>query len=77
MNPLLRKHHSFIVINPKRYASNTVNITTKCTMGELYERTMIRKNKCIQLGYQYIEIWESQWIMFKSIIRKRQRITRQ
>ena len=63
--------------NPKRYAPHIVNINTKCTMGELYERTMLRKNKCIELGYKYIEIWESQWTKFKSIIRERQRITRQ
>ena len=63
--------------NPKRYAPNEINIMTKCTMEELYEKTMIRKNKCIELGYKYVEIWESQWTMFKSIIIKRQRITRQ
>ena len=63
--------------NPKRYDSNTINKTTKCTMGELYERTNIRKNKCMELGYRYVEIWESQWTSFKSIMLKKQRNTRQ
>jgi len=63
--------------NPKRYDSNTINKTTKCTMGELYERTNIRKNKCIELGYRYVEIWESQWTSFKLIMLKKQRNTRQ
>lgn len=63
--------------NPKKYDSNVVNIITKCTMGELYERTIIRKNTCVELGYRFIEIWESQWTIFKSVIKKRQRVARQ
>ena len=31
----------------------------------------------MELGYRYVEIWESQWTSFKSIMLKKQRNTRQ
>ena len=41
-------------------------------MGELYQKTQEKKQKCIELGYKYIEIWESQWQRFKKFIKMTQ-----
>ena len=51
------------------YAPDTLNKTTKTTMGELYTKTCKRKDKIIALKYNYVEIWESEWISFKKSIK--------
>ena len=38
-------------------------------MGKLYQKTVEKKIKCIELGYKYIELWEYNWKNFKKIIR--------
>jgi hypothetical protein len=55
--------------NPNIYNSNIINTSTKCTMEELYKKTQEKKKRCIELGYKYVEIWESQWNCFKRFIR--------
>jgi len=47
--------------NPKIYNSSLVNPSSKKTFGELYENTIKKKQYCIELKYNYIEIWESEW----------------
>lgn len=55
--------------DPTKYANDEINKVTNTTMGELYHKTVEKKRKCIELGYKYIEIWESQWTRFKKIIK--------
>ena len=42
--------------NPNIYKETVLNERINCTMGQLYENTLRKKNKCLQLGYKYIEI---------------------
>jgi len=59
--------------NPKLYNSSLVNPTSRKTFGELYENTIKKKEKCIELGYKYIEIWESQWRLAIKLVKIIQR----
>ena len=51
------------------YSPDTVNNVSGKTMGELYQKTQEKKKRCLELGYKYIEIWESQWNRFKKFVR--------
>ena len=42
-------------------------------MGELYKRTLQKRDICLTLGYNYVEIWETQWNMFKKVIMRLQK----
>jgi hypothetical protein len=72
-NPLTKTiyefHGSFWHGDPSIYSSEMVNNVTGTTMGELYQKTQEKKRRCIDLGYNYVEIWESQWYRFKKVIR--------
>jgi G:T-mismatch repair DNA endonuclease (very short patch repair protein) len=66
--------------NPNRYESSVWNERTKCTMGQLYENTLKKRETCIALGYRYVEIWENTWRKCKKYLRRIQRkiiLTRQ
>ena len=47
--------------NPKVFKPNDMNPVSKKTYGELYEQTQNKKKKIIELGYNYVEIWEYDW----------------
>jgi hypothetical protein len=72
-NPLSKTiyefHGSFWHGDPSIYQLDTINSVTGTTMGELYQNTLDKKRRCIELGYNYVEIWGSQWHRFKKIIR--------
>ena len=72
-NPLTKTiyefHGSFWHGDPSIYQLDTINSVTGTTMGELYQKTQEKKRICIELGYKYVEIWESQWYCFKKFIR--------
>jgi len=72
-NPLTKTiyefHGSFWHGDPSLYSSQMINPKTGTTMGELYQKTQDKKKKCLELGYKYVEIWESQWYHFKKFIR--------
>ena len=55
--------------NPKIYNSSLVNPSSKKTFGELYENTIKKKQYCIELKYNYIEIWESEWRLAIKLIK--------
>ena len=55
--------------NPNRYEASIFNEITKCTMGQLYENTIKKREICISLGFRYIEIWEHTWKKCKKLIR--------
>jgi len=47
--------------NPNVYDLSKTNPSTKTTFGELYEKTQIKKQDFLDAGYNYIEMWESDW----------------
>jgi hypothetical protein len=59
--------------NPKIFQSDQINPTTKCTFGELYNKTLNKRKILEDLGYKYIEVWENDWNTLKRIILKKQR----
>ena len=59
--------------NPNRYDASVFNEITKCTMGQLLENTIKKKEVCISLGYRYVEIWEHTWKKCKKLLRRIQR----
>lgn len=62
--------------NPKKYDLTKINITLNKTFKELFDNTMLRKQKIINLGYNYKEIWESDWINAIKSIKIIQRLWR-
>lgn len=44
--------------NPEVHNSDTINKSTKCTFGELYQRTLLREEAIKNLGYTLVTIWE-------------------
>jgi len=69
-NTIYEFHGDYWHGNPYLYSEHMFNKTTHCTFGELYKKTQEKKKRCIELGYKYVEIWESDWIRFKNFIRK-------
>lgn len=59
--------------NPKKFDSNSLHPISKirdgdgslrrATYGEVYQKTIERKVKIIALGYNYVEIWETDWLL--------------
>ena len=68
-NTIYEFHGSFWHGDPSIYQLDTINSITGTTMGELYQKTQEKKLICIELGYNYVEIWESTWNRFKRFIR--------
>lgn len=53
--------------NPKKFKSTDINPKTKTTYGELFEATMKKERNIKNAGYNFISIWESDFIIQKSI----------
>ena len=68
-NTIYEFHGSFWHGDPLLFSHDMINPKTCTTMGELYQNTLDKKRRCIELGYNYVEIWESQWSHFKKFIR--------
>lgn len=47
--------------HPTIYNKDEMNTVCNKTFGELYEKTIKRKNKIIELGYNIMEIWDCDW----------------
>jgi hypothetical protein len=62
--------------NPDVFDLLELNKRTNTTYLELYEDTINKKEKIINLGYNYIEIWENDWKKFINIVKNVQRIWR-
>jgi hypothetical protein len=60
--------------NPKIFNPNDINLVSKKTYGELYKRTQVKKEKILELGYNYIEIWEQDWVKAIKAVTKIQKI---
>jgi hypothetical protein len=67
-NTIYEFHGDYWHGNPKKYSCDTINKTTKKTMGELYNKTLERDKRIIELGYNLIIMWEMDWIQIKSAL---------
>ena len=47
--------------NPKFYSSDEINTRFKKSFGQLYEETLIKRQKILDNGYKLVEIWEHEW----------------
>ena len=66
-------HGDFWHGNPQIYNQQHINKVTKTTFGELYENTQKKKQFCMDNGYKYVSIWESEWLRGKNAVRKLQK----
>jgi len=68
-NTIYEFHGDYWHGNPKIFKENELNKTTKCTFGDLYEKTIKREKEIKDMGYNLVVIWESGWNKInKSII---------
>jgi hypothetical protein len=47
--------------NPIFYKSNMINPHTKCSFGELYQRTLEKEASIFKSGLKLVSIWEHEW----------------
>jgi hypothetical protein len=62
--------------NPKMFDKDSINPISKITYGELYEKTQQKKRDILDLGYNYIEMWEYDWRRGIKLVIKIQRVWR-
>ena len=62
-------HGDFWHGNLQIYDQQDINPVTKTTFGELYENTQKKKQFCLDNGYKYLSIWESEWLRGKNAVR--------
>jgi hypothetical protein len=77
-NTIYEYHGDYYHGNLKIYNSNDINSVCKKTFGKLYENTLKKQQFCIDNGYKYCFIWESDWnkakfglIKFQKIIKNK------
>jgi hypothetical protein len=59
--------------NPKMFKMDEMNKVINMTYGELYNKTIQKRDKLIELGYNYVEVWEKDWKDGIKALRKIQR----
>ena len=69
-NTIYEFHGDFWHGNINKYASSDINIITKKSFGELYNKTLERENKIKELGYNLIVMWENDWVNINKNIKK-------
>jgi hypothetical protein len=67
-NTIYEFHGDYWHGNPNVFCNNEFNKTTKCTFGELYKSTISKAQQIIDMGFNLITIWESDWIKLKKCI---------
>ena len=60
-NTIYEYHGTYWHGDPKKFNTNEINKTTKCTFGELYKKTLEKEEQIKNLGYNLVVIWESDW----------------
>jgi len=60
--------------DPNKYPADKWNKTKKCTMGELYQKTIDREENIKNLGYKVITIWEEDWENRQKMLKKIRKI---
>ena len=56
---VLEFHGDFWHGNPVKYSRSTINQVNQMTMGDLYDKTIVKQKYLENLGYNYKCIWES------------------
>ena len=70
---ILEYHGDFWHGNPELFNQEEINSVTKTTYGELYRSTIEKRHFCEESEYEYLIIWESEWIRGRNSIIKLQR----
>lgn len=60
-NTIYEFHGDFWHGNPNIYKDDDINIITKCTYKELYDKTLKKEEILKNLGYNLVVIWEYDW----------------
>lgn len=60
-NTIYEFHGDYWHGNPTKYNANAINKTTKCTFGELYQKTITKELAIKEMGFNLIVMWESDW----------------
>lgn len=60
-NTIYQFHGDFWHGNPKTHNQDAINPIRKCSFGELYEDTKTKDDEIINMGYNLIVMWESEW----------------
>jgi G:T-mismatch repair DNA endonuclease (very short patch repair protein) len=61
-NTIYEFHGDYWHGNPNIFAAEIYNESTDCIMGELYRRTKLREEEILNLGYNLVVMWESDWL---------------
>ena len=72
-NTIYEYHGDFWHGNPKIYNPDDINPITKTTYKQLYDNTMEKQSYCEVNHYNYVSIWESEWLRGKIALIKIQR----
>ncbi len=58
-NTVYEFHGDYWHGNPIVYAPDVINESTRCTMGELYQKTISKEQRLLEMGYNLIIKWET------------------
>ena len=72
-NTIYEFHGDYWHGNPKLFKSLEYNKTTKCTFGDLYQKTLEREQQIKDLGYNLVVMWEYDWNKINNSIKTIQR----
>jgi hypothetical protein len=75
-NTIFEYHGDYYHGNPKIFNALAINEKCNVTFGELYDNTLKKQNFCLDNGYNYCFIWESDWIKAKLGLIKFQKIVK-
>ena len=67
-NTIYEFHGDYWHGNPNKFIETEINKTTKCSFGELYQKTIDKENYIKNMGFNLITIWESDWIKLNRYI---------
>ena len=67
-NTIYEYHGNYWHGNPKIFKEDEYNKTTKCTFGELYQKTLEKEQKIRDMSYKLITIWENDWIKLNKCV---------
>ena len=60
-NTIYEFHGDYWHGNPNKFILTEINKTTKCSFGELYQKTLDKELFIINMGFNLITMWESEW----------------
>jgi predicted nucleic-acid-binding Zn-ribbon protein len=75
-NTVYEFHGDYWHGNPKVFDSNEFNKTTKCTFGELYQKTLDKEQQIKDMGFNLVTMWENDWDELNNCVIMLQRIYR-